>query len=37
MLARDSFTFVKTRSGWRIAGPGSAGMRRRDGVGTAAR
>jgi hypothetical protein len=32
VLARDSFTFVKTRSGWRIAGPGDAGMRRRDDV-----
>jgi hypothetical protein len=32
VLARDSFTFVKTRSGWRIAGPGHAGMRRRDDV-----
>ncbi|HET9559252.1 MAG TPA: hypothetical protein VFS70_19090, partial [Actinomycetota bacterium] len=30
VLARDSFTFVETRSGWRIAGPGDAGMRRRD-------
>jgi hypothetical protein len=32
VLARDSFTFVKTRSGWRIAGPGDASMRRRDDV-----
>jgi hypothetical protein len=32
VLARDSFTFVKTRAGWRIAGPGDAGMRRRDDV-----
>jgi hypothetical protein len=32
VLARDSFTFAKTRSGWRIAGPGDAGMRRRDDV-----
>jgi hypothetical protein len=32
VLARDSFTFVRTRSGWRIAGPGDAGMRRRDDV-----
>jgi hypothetical protein len=32
VLARDSFTFVKTRSGWRIAGPGDASLRRRDDV-----
>jgi hypothetical protein len=32
VLARDSFTFVKTRSGWRIAGRADARMRRRDDV-----
>jgi hypothetical protein len=32
VLARDSFTFVKTPSGWRIIGPGDADMRRRDDV-----
>jgi hypothetical protein len=32
VLARESFTFVKTRTGWRIVGPGNAGMRRRDDI-----
>jgi hypothetical protein len=32
VLARDSFTFVLTRSTWRIAGPGDAGQQRRDDV-----
>jgi hypothetical protein len=32
VLARQSFTFVLTGSGWRIAGPGDRGMRRRDDV-----
>jgi hypothetical protein len=30
VLARHSYTFVLTRSVWRIAGPGDAGQRRRD-------
>jgi hypothetical protein len=30
VLARESFTFVLTGSGWRIAGPGDSQMRRRD-------
>jgi hypothetical protein len=30
VLARASFTFVLTGSGWRIAGPGDSSMRRRD-------
>jgi hypothetical protein len=30
VLARDSYTFVLTRSVWRIAGPGDASQRRRD-------
>ncbi|HEU4898237.1 MAG TPA: hypothetical protein VFX88_11840 [Actinomycetota bacterium] len=30
VLARESFTFVLTGSGWRIAGPGDSSMRRRD-------
>jgi hypothetical protein len=32
VLARHSFTFVLTRNGWRIAGPGDASLRRRDDV-----
>jgi hypothetical protein len=32
VLARESFTFVLTGSGWRIAGPGDSSMRRRDDV-----
>jgi hypothetical protein len=32
VLARESFTFVLTGSGWRIAGPGDSRMRRRDDV-----
>jgi hypothetical protein len=32
VLARESFTFILTGSGWRIAGPGDSGMRRRDDV-----
>jgi hypothetical protein len=32
VLARESFTFVLTGSGWRIAGPGDRRMRRRDDV-----
>jgi hypothetical protein len=32
VLARDSFTFVLTGSGWRIAGPGDSRQRRRDDV-----
>jgi hypothetical protein len=32
VLARESFTFVKTRSGWRIFGPADASLRRRDDV-----
>jgi hypothetical protein len=30
VLARHSYTFVLTRSAWRIAGPGDAGQRRRN-------
>jgi hypothetical protein len=32
VLGRDSFTFVLTGAGWRIAGPGDSQMRRRDDV-----
>jgi len=32
VLARESYTFVLTGSGWRIAGPGDSRMRRRDDV-----
>ena len=32
VLARESFTFVLTGSGWRIAGPGDSRIRRRDDV-----
>jgi hypothetical protein len=32
VLARESYTFILTGSGWRIAGPGDSRMRRRDDV-----